>query len=134
MTTSRPSLPAAMAVALLLVLVELGAVVALAVGMIVEAVGGTAQTPGSTVVLAVIFLLLTVLLALACRALWLGQRWGRGPVITWQLLLLAIGVSQSATLVGWLVALLVVLPVVVAVGLLVPPSVAWTAPAGPPRR
>lgn len=122
-----------MAVALLVVLVELGAVGALAVGMIVETVGGSATTPGPTIVMALMFLGLVGLLAAAVRALWQGRRWGRGPVITWQLLLLAVGVSQADSLVWWVVALLVVLPVIVTVGLLVRPSVDWTAPASPPR-
>lgn len=122
-----------MAVALLLVLVELGAVGALAVGMLGETLGGAATTPGPTIVLALMFLGVVALLAAAVRALWLGRRWGRGPVITWQLLLLAVGFSQLTSLAWWLVALLVLLPVAITAGLLVPPSVAWTAPTGPPR-
>ena len=123
-----------MTAALLLVVVQLGAVLALAVGMVVEAMRGAAQAPGPAVVMAVMFVLLVALLAAAVRALWQGRRWGRGPVLTWQLLLLAIGVSQASTLVSWLVVLLIVMPIAVTVGLVVPAAVAWTTPASSPKK
>ncbi len=134
MSTDRPARPPLpLLLALLLVLVEVGALVALSVGMVVEVLGGRAMASGITVVLAAIFLGLVSLLLVSVRALHQGRRWGRGPVITWQLLVLAIGVSQADTLVWWLVVLLVAIPVGVTVGLLVPPSVEWTNRTTPPR-
>lgn len=130
-TRSRPPLP--LLLALLLVLVQVGALAALTVGMLIEVVGRQVLEPFFTTVTAVIFLAIIALLLAGVRALYRGRRWGRGPVITWQLLVLAIGVSQAATLTWWLVALLVVLPVAVTAGLLVRPSVAWTDSTAPPR-
>lgn len=115
-------------------LVEIGALVALAVGLFVEVLGGQTAMGGVTAVMAVVFLGLTALLLVGARALQQGRRWGRGPVITWQLLLLAIGLSQAATLTWWLVALLVAVPVAVAVGTLAPASAAWTSSTAPPRQ
>lgn len=134
MTTDRPARPPfPLLLALLLVLVEVGALVALSVGMLVEVLGGRTVTTGVTAVLAVIFLGLVALLLVAVRALHQGRRWGRGPVVTWQLLVLAIGVSQAPTLAWWLVVLLIALPVAVTIGLLVPASVEWTNGTTPPR-
>lgn len=134
MTTDRPVRPPlALVLALLLLVVELGALLALSVGMLVEVLRG--QTAGGlvTVVLAFLLLGLSVVLLLAARALHQRRRWGRGPVITWQLLLLAIGVSQADTLTWWVVALLVAFPVAVTAGILMPRSVEWTNSAAPPR-
>ena len=119
--------------ALLLLLVEVGALLALSVGMLVEVLGGRTQGGYVTAVLAALFLGLCAVLVLAARALVQRRRWGRGPVITWQLLLLAIGVSQADTLAWWVVALLVAVPVAVTAGILLPRSVEWTSSATPPR-
>ncbi len=128
---ARPPLP--LLLALLLVLVEVGALVALAVGMLVEVLGGNAEGGVVTVVLAVLFAGICALLVAAARALHQRRRWGRGPLVTWQLLVLATGVSQSGVIPGWVVALLVLLPLAVTVGILVPPSVAWADRTAPPR-
>ena len=134
MTTDSPRRPPVpLLLALLLVVVEAGALLALSIGMLAEVLGGRAVTAVFTTVLALIFLGIVALLFAAVRALFQGRRWGRGPVVTWQLLVLAIGVSQAPTLTWWLVALLVVLPVAVTVGLLVPASVEWTNRPSPPR-
>ncbi|MEE6273624.1 hypothetical protein V2J56_09730 [Georgenia sp. MJ206] len=128
---ARP--PLVLRLALVLVLVEVGAMGALAVSLVVEALAGRAQQMGTTVAMAVFFLGLAVLLVGAIRALHAGRRWGRGPVLTWQLLLLAIGVSQFSLLATWVALVLVVVPVAVAAGLLAPPARAWTGSAVPPR-
>ncbi|WP_152192986.1 hypothetical protein [Georgenia satyanarayanai] len=134
MTTERPARPPLpLVLALLLVLVEVGAMAALAVGMLAEVLGGAAEGGAVTAVLALAFLGLCVLLVVASRALYQRRRWGRAPLVTWQLLVLATGVSQSGVIPGLVVALLVVLPVAVTVGLLIPPSVAWTDRTTPPR-
>src|SRR5690625_3769159 len=99
--------------------------------MLAEVLGGSAEATAFTSVLALIFIGIVALLFAAVRALFQGRRWGRGPVVTWQLLVFAIGVSQGDL--TWLVVLLVVLPVAVTVGLLVPASVEWTNRPTPPR-
>ncbi|WP_413450763.1 hypothetical protein AA0Y32_02400 [Georgenia phoenicis] len=128
---ARPPLP--LVLALLLVLVEVGAIVALSVGMLVEVLGGRTTGGVVTAVLALIFLGIAALLVAAARALHQRRRWGRGPIVTWQLLVLATGLSQTGTVVWWVSALLVALPVAVTVALLVPPSVAWANRTTPPR-
>ncbi|HLV03807.1 hypothetical protein [uncultured Georgenia sp.] len=128
---ARPPVP--LLLALLLVLVEAGALVALSVGMLLEVLSGRTRAPGVTAVLAVIFLSLVAVLLAAVRALHQRRRWGRGPVVTWQLLVLATGVSQAGSREWWVVALLVAVPVAVTAGLLVPPSVAWANSTRPPR-
>ena len=65
--------------------------------MLAEVLGGRAVAGVFTTVLALIFLGIVALLFAAVRALYHGRRWGRGPVVTWQLLVLAIGVSQATT-------------------------------------
>lgn len=134
MTSDRPLRPPlALIVALLLVLVEVGALLALSGGMLLEVLRGQTEGGIVTAVLAAMFLGLCAILVVAARALHQRRRWGRGPVITWQLLLLAIGVSQADSLTWWVVALLVGFPVAVTVGILVPSSVAWTNRTTPPR-
>ncbi|PYG00318.1 hypothetical protein SAMN05216184_104260 [Georgenia satyanarayanai] len=134
MTTERPARPPLpLVLALLLVLVEVGALAALAVGMLVEVLGGATVSGAVTAVLALLFLGICALLVVAARALHQRRRWGRGPLVTWQLLVLATGISQSGVIPGGIVALLVLLPVAVTVGLLVPPSVAWADRTAPPR-
>src|SRR5690606_39416931 len=95
-TSDRPLRPPlALLVALLLVLVEVGALLALSGGMLLEVLRGQTEGGIVTAVLAAMFLGLCAILVVAARALHQRRRWGRGPVITWQLLLLAIGVSQD---------------------------------------
>ncbi len=128
-TPARP--PLVLRVGLLLVLVELAALAALAVSIAVEALGGGGPSVGPSLAMAVFFLGLAGLVAAAARALHAGRRWGRGPVLTWQLLVLAIGVSQAGLMPAWLTVLGVVLPVAVAVAVLAPASRGWTDDAGP---
>lgn len=134
MTSDRPIRPpAALLVALLLLLVEVGALLALTVGMLLEVVRGQSTGGAVTAVLAAMFIGLCAVLVAAGRALYRRHRWGRGPVVTWQLLLLATAVSQADGLEWWVVALLVAFPVAVTAGILVPRSVEWTNSATPPR-
>ncbi|QDB78672.1 hypothetical protein FHE66_10050 [Georgenia sp. 311] len=134
MTSDRPVRPpTALLSALLLLLVEVGALLALTVGMLLEVVRGQSTGGAVTAVLAALFLGLCAVLVAAGRALYQRHRWGRGPVVTWQLLLLATGVSQAGALEWWVVTLLVAFPVAVTVGILLPRSVEWTSSATPPR-
>ena len=78
---------------------------------------------------------LTVLLAAgaAARALADGRRWGRAPVITWQLLQLAVavpGLRSDSPLVS---AALLLASVVVLVGIFLPAVVRHTSTGGQPR-
>lgn len=112
-----------------LVLLQALALLAAAVTAAVVLVRGS-DLPGPAVFLGVLAALVAVVLLAAARALWRGgSRWARSPVMTWQVLLgvLAVGwlgVESSV----WAGAVLVV-TVVTAVALVMPPVTAWTVPA-----
>lgn len=119
-------------VACLLVLVQAAVLVGLAVGFATDLVRGRTELVGATLFLVVFTLALAAALVLAVRALWRGHRWGRAPVLTWQLLLavMAVGwIGAEATV--WAVAILVS-AVVVTVTLLLPRVV--TVTTGRPHR
>lgn len=113
-------------VALVVALVEVVALAAAAGALVVDVVAGNASEVAGTLGIAVFLLGLAALLGGATRALAHGRRWGRGPVVTWQLLQGAIGATQlaGAPLVG---GALLGLAVVALLGLLAPASVAATS-------
>ncbi|MFV0251710.1 MAG: hypothetical protein ACK5H2_00035 [Beutenbergiaceae bacterium] len=78
------------------------------------------------VALTVVLLLFALLLLAGINALWQGRRWGRGPVLTWQLIQAAIAVGAIGMAPGWAVFPALIAAVVIAVGLLLPSSVAAT--------
>jgi MFS family permease len=80
-----------------------------------------------SVALAVFMLLFVALLVLGIHALWLGRRWGRGPVLTWQLIQAAIAVSVVGIAPSWAIYPTLLASLVVGVGLLLPASVAATS-------
>lgn len=77
--------------------------------------------------LAVTLLLFAVLIALGVRALARGLRWGRGPVITWQLLQGVTAATMWGLLPTAVAAVALVLSVLVTVTLLAPSALAATA-------
>lgn len=111
-------------------LLEVAAIVVSAGLLAAELVAGRAVQPGPTLATTVFAVLLAALLGAAASAVWAGRRWGRGPVITWQVLQGAVALSQVGS--PWLVAALVGTSVVVLVGMLAPASVAWTGRGAPP--
>jgi len=120
-------------------LLVVGAVVAEAVALAIVAIlsvralltADTAST-GLSVGVAVLSLAVAALLVAAGRALLSGRRWGRAPVLTWQLLQLAVAVpAVQADLAAVPVALLTG-SLVVVVGLFVPAVVRHTAGAAEP--
>ena len=126
--------PWQLAVVVLLVLLEAAALVGLGAAWLVDLVTGGAQSPGATAFLALFALGVGAFLALAARGLWQGRRWGRSPVMTWQVLLVVLGLgwlgtalSEGAGAVVAAVLVVLVVALVVAVGLLLPPVVAVTA-------
>lgn len=124
---TRP--PALLAVVVAVGLEALALVFAAGAGL-VSAVRG-AQDVGATWGLVVLAALAALLLAQAARGLWQGRRWGRGPVLTAQILLVVVawtwwGVGGSVP------ALLVAaLGVLVGVGVLLPSVVRATTRTGP---
>ncbi|GIG35147.1 hypothetical protein [Cellulomonas pakistanensis] len=108
-----------------LVLLEALAVAALAVALVVALVRGTSM-PGPVVFLVVLAAGIAAVLGGAARALLQGERWGRAPVMTVQILLVVLAVGWlGVEVAAWSVAVLVL--AVAIGGLLVTPTVvAWT--------
>ena len=124
--------PALLAVLCLVILVQAAVLVGLGGAWLKDLVTGASQLPGATVFLVAFALGIAALLIAAARALWNGRRWARSPVLTWQLLLIAMSVGWLRTEpTGWAIAVLAS-AVVVGVGLLLPPVIAATS--GRPAR
>lgn len=131
--TQRPRPPLALVVACLVVAVEALALIVLALRLVIGVISGAAELTGPTLVMALMFAALAALQLAGAWALFRGRRWGRGPVITWQLLLIAIGISQAVVLPVWATVLCIVLPLVAITGVLLPAATAWTVDAGSQR-
>src|SRR5690625_3094238 len=114
--------PVLLVVALVLVGVQVLTLVVLAVGGLGGIVSAPAATQINIVTLAVVLLGLAVLIGAAGWALWQGRRWGRGPVVTWQLLVLAVAFTALGEAEWWASVLPIVIAVVVLVGVLAPAS------------
>lgn len=126
MPTSRPAL---LLVACGLVLLEALALVAAAVAGVVVLLRG-ADAPAVAGFLVVLALGAALLLASAARALWGGRRWGRGPVLTAQVLLVVVAATLWGAGAGPAAGAGVALGLLVAVAVLAPPVVRATAGAG----
>jgi len=120
---------------LLLALVVAGlealAMLAAAVASVVLTVRAGFDGAAVAVALTVVLLLFALLLVVGMHALWHGRRWGRGPVLTWQLIQAAIAVGAIGLVPAWTLYTAVAASVVVGVGLLLPASIAATSrPSG----
>jgi len=98
-----------------LVLIEAVVLVGMAVVFVVDVVRGVPDLL-AVLALAVFFVGFALMLAGSVRALWRGQRWGRGPLVTWQVLqaasvLTLTGVPTALVVVAVLVAVASVLGV-----------------------
>ncbi|WP_265521786.1 hypothetical protein [Oerskovia flava] len=94
--------------------------------VLVELVLGRSQSVGVSVFLTIFVLGLAWLLVAACRGLLRGQRWGRAPVATWQLLQGVVAVSWLQYEVTVWGGLTLALAVVVLVLLMIPAVVVST--------
>jgi hypothetical protein len=124
---AAPPLPPPGAVRLLtgLVLAEAVGLVAAAAAMVAVLVRGSSM-PGPVLFMLVLALGVAALLAGAGRALLRGDRWGRSPVMTVQILLVVLAVGWLGVEVApWALGVLL-LAAATAVLLLLPPVTAWT--------
>jgi len=115
-----------LAVLCVLVVLQAGALVGMAVAFVTDLVRGVSELPGATVFLAVFALGVAAVLVLAARGLWAGRRWARSPVMTWQVLLVVMSVGWFSADPAWWVVAVLLSALVVGVGLLLPPVVAAT--------
>jgi hypothetical protein len=130
--TSPGARPLPLRIGLAVALLEAVALAVIGVVSLVLALSDDATFVGFASGVLVFLVLISALLFLAVRALWSGKRWGRGPVITWQLLQFAAGASSLSTVVWWAATVPMVAAVLVVVALLLPASLAATAGAGRP--
>lgn len=115
-------------------LVALFAVVALEAALLIGVAGaylvsvarGASEAPGTAAGIAGFGLVLAASLLGCAIALWRGQRWARGPVLTWQVLQGATAVPLFSSAQWPIAVTLLVLAVVVFVLLLLPLVVAAT--------
>ncbi|GAB2977950.1 hypothetical protein [Actinotalea caeni] len=105
---------------------EAVALVVVAVGSVVSAAREGWSGAAVAIALAVVLLLFVLLLVAGINALWHGRRWGRGPVLTWQLIQAAIAVGAVGEGPAWAVYPALAASLAVAAGLLLPASVAAT--------
>jgi len=124
--------PGLLVLALVLVAMQALGLVVLALAGLGGLVGLPAAGQITIVTLAVVLLGLAALIGAAGWALWQGRRWGRGPVVTWQLLLVAIGVSGFGADAWWATVLPALSALVVLVGVLAPASRRATERRGRP--
>ncbi|MGC0273131.1 hypothetical protein ACO0LV_09055 [Pseudactinotalea sp. Z1739] len=124
--------PVLLTVSLVLVGLQVLGLIVLAVGGLGGVLGAASLEQVTIVTLAVVLLGLALLVGAAGWGLWQGKRWGRGPVVTWQLLLLAVGVSGLGGQEWWATVIPIVMSLVIIAGVLVPSSRAATDRGGRP--
>ena len=117
--------PLALRVVLAAVVVEVVALVAAGGFTLVELVRGNGSAGINIFLAAFAWALATVLLA-AVRGLRDGRRWGRSPVITWQLFQVVIAITWLQAALNPFAVVLLVLALGIVVGLLLPPVVEAT--------
>lgn len=123
-STARPPL---LWMAFILLGVEILGLVAAAVWMLIDRPGGAMSAWGYALTMAAVILMFAALLFFGGRGLWKGMRWGRGPVISWQLLQFVTAVTMAdviSTAAAWTVGLM---SLAVIVGFLAPASREVTA-------
>lgn len=127
----RRAVPAPLAGACLLVVLEAAALVVAAAVLVIDVVRGPVPSVVATLAMALFFVGFAAMLVGAARALWRGRRWGRGPVVTWQVLQAA-SVLALPGLGRLLVAVVVGASVAVVLGVLWPTSREHASATGAP--
>jgi len=119
--------PALLWAGLILVGLEILALLAAAVWMFVDRPDGAMSGWGYAATFAGVLVMFALLLYAGGRALWRGMRWGRGPVVAWQLLQFFTAVTMSDVIgkpAAWAVG---VLSLIAVVCFLAPASLAATS-------
>ena len=124
--------PLALRIGLAVVLLEAVVLVVLGAGVVIASVLDDGAMLGINAGVLAVLVLIGGFLLLAVRGLWQGKRWGRGPVITWQLLQFFVAITSWGGLEWWALVPALLLPVIVLVCLLTPASLSATAERGRP--
>ncbi|GAA4416389.1 hypothetical protein GCM10023169_11180 [Georgenia halophila] len=122
MSPTFSDVPAPLRLALAGACLEALCLAAFAVGAVASAVLGGPGGLGVAVPFAVLLIVFALLLVGSSRAQWRGMRWGRGPVITWQLLQIVTVLTVLGTVPPWGVAAALAVSVGIVVGTLWPSS------------
>lgn len=130
-TSWKTGRPAALVVACAIVLVEVVLTVGLGVLALVELIRGESQVPGAMVFFTAFCLLVAFVLVAAARSLLSGRRWGRSPIVTWQVLLGVMALGWYGADHSVATGAVLVAAAAVVVCLLVPSVVAFTTAAAP---
>jgi hypothetical protein len=118
--------------ALVLTGLEALVLIGVAVWSVVDMVRGGFDGAAVSIALTVVLLLFVLLLLVGINALWQGRRWGRGPVLTWQLIQLAIALGAIGIAPLGAILPTIAISVAVGIGLLLPASVRATSrPSSP---
>lgn len=130
---TRP--PRALRVARTLVVAEAVVLAAAAAWSVVDLVRGVVGNPATAVFLALFALGVAWVLVAAVRALLRGSRRARGPVVTWQLLQAAtgvtvLGVRDTPALLPWFAGVAIAVAAAVVVAVLTPAAVRHTLDEG----
>src|SRR5690625_1804123 len=127
MTTKKDQRPPLLWLGFILVALEIAAMVVAAVWMFIDRPDGAMSSVGYALTFAAVLAAFALLLFLGLRALWNGMRWGRGPVVAWQLLQFFTAVTMSDVIgkpAAWAVG---VLSLIAVVCFLAPASLAATS-------
>lgn len=126
---ARPPLLVAVLAVLAL---EVGLLLGVAGFSLVSVVRGVSAEPGMALASGALAALIGGFLGLCGWALWRGRRWARAPVITWQLLQLAVAAPAVTGPAWWAGLALVAASLLVGGGLLAPAVVRATASTADP--
>ncbi|UFU05529.1 hypothetical protein [Ruania halotolerans] len=126
------SLPRPLRIALLIAALEAVVLVLVGVFGVVSSLQTGGLMLGTNIGMLVILMLFGAFLVTAVRALHHGRRWGRAPVITWQLIQIAVLISSFSNLPWWLTVPGIAAGIVVTICVVLPASLAATARSGQP--
>lgn len=111
-STQRPAL---LLVGFAIIALEILGLIIAAVWMLIDRPTGVMSGWGYALTFSAVILLFAGLLFLGLRALWRGMRWGRGPVVAWQLLQFFTAVTMSDVIgkpAAWAVGLVSIFAVI----------------------
>lgn len=122
--------------AIVLLALEALALVAAAIAYVIRMLEGDAESISGSLFAVAMVLAIAAVVALGCRALARGRRWGRGVAFTWQIfqVTVAVGVisgagSVTAKGIVWVAFAVLLMSLVVIVALLLPKVIAATTPS-----
>ena len=127
-----PSRPRLLLAVVVLVALEATLLLGVAAVYVARTVLRVAEEPNVALVTAALAVVIGGFLGFAVLGLWRGRRWARAPVVTWQLLQLAVSAQALSGAIEWGGAAVVVVSLVVLAALFTPAVVRATASTADP--